>query len=103
MKLCGSEIFSERTGIHHIYSVISNGPDRESDVIWSRYLLHKAQLLVCAALALVFVAVITVARGASSFVASSWDQCEYQAACDIIGNSNFSFAAYHLRPISFCK
>ena len=41
------------------------------------YLLHKAQLAVCASLVVMFLLLIQMARGADDFVNDNWDNCEY--------------------------
>ena len=61
------------------------------------YTLHQAQLFLCAGLGVMFVMVLQVARDADGFVASNWDGCEYEWACDYTPwdyGKNFSMAEY---------
>lgn len=55
---------------------------------------HRAQLIVCGALGMMFVIIVTAAREVKDFVGQNWDKCHYEDACSILGQSDFSFSKY---------
>lgn len=58
------------------------------------YTLHKFQLVICAALGVMFVVMVSYSRSAQEFIDQNWNGCQYQTLCELIGEGDWSMQEY---------